>query len=376
VNGTRELAEEIEALPDGGVAVVLGTRPEIVKLAGIIRNLGPKARIVHTGQHYDVLMSDVFFAELGIPSPDVRFEVGGASRGGQIASALQLLDEHFERAAPVVVLVQGDTNATVAGALAGNARKVPVVHVEAGLRSFDRTMPEEHNRIVTDHVSDLLCAATEENVDNLAREGITGSAVIRTGNTVVESVLSQVPHPARRERMLAKHVLEPDRYALATIHRPENTDDPLTLTTILDELNRIPCRVVLPVHPRTMNAIRRHRLEHYLEGLTVTEPLGPSEFLGLAAHAALLVSDSGGLQEECTVLKRPLIVVRRSTERPEAMRDFAVLVSPGPLISKTAGEWLDDIPGLHDQLARAASPFGDGYASERIVCEIARRFAS
>ncbi|WP_051362567.1 non-hydrolyzing UDP-N-acetylglucosamine 2-epimerase [Amycolatopsis thermoflava] len=373
---TDRVSAETAALPDGGVAVVLGTRPEIVKLAGIIRRLGPKARIVHTGQHYDEAMSDVFFTELGLPLPDVRFAVGGATRAGQIAAALEALDLLFAEVTPAAVVVQGDTNATVAGALAGNARSVPVVHVEAGLRSFDRTMPEEHNRIVTDHVSDLLCAATDDNVGNLAREGITGSSVIRTGNTVVEAVLSQLPHPARREQLLADRELVADRYVLATVHRPENTDDPAALATILAELNRIPCRVVLPLHPRTLRAVEQHGLAHHLDGLAVTGPLGPSEFLGLAAHAALLVSDSGGLQEECTVLKRPLIVVRRSTERPEAMRDFAVLVSPGPLISKTAAKWLDDLPGLHAQLARASSPFGDGRASERIVAEIARRFAS
>ncbi|GAA5162897.1 MULTISPECIES: non-hydrolyzing UDP-N-acetylglucosamine 2-epimerase [Amycolatopsis] len=375
MTGTESSPEEIAALPDGGVAVVLGTRPEIVKLAGIIRHLGPKARVVHTGQHYDSALSDVFFAELGLPAPDVRFSVGGATRAGQIASALGSLDLLFAQTKPVAVVVQGDTNATVAGALAGNARSIPVVHVEAGLRSFDRNMPEEHNRVVTDHVSDLLCAATDDNVGNLAREGLAGKSVIRTGNTVVEAVLSQLPHPARRERLLADRGLEPDRYALATIHRPENTDDPAALAAILTELNRIPCRVVLPLHPRTASAIERFGLTAHLDGLAVTDPLGPSEFLGLAAHAALLISDSGGVQEECTVLKRPLIVVRRSTERPEAMRDFAVLVAPGPLISKTAGEWLDELPELHTRLARAASPFGDGHASARIVAEIARRFA-
>ncbi|TVT27538.1 UDP-N-acetylglucosamine 2-epimerase (non-hydrolyzing) [Amycolatopsis rhizosphaerae] len=368
--------QEIAAIPDGGVAVVLGTRPEIIKLAGVIAELGPKACVIHTGQHYDTGLSDVFFTERGLPAPRVRFAVGGAGRGGQIGAGLTSLDEWFARHRPVAVVVQGDTNATVTGALAANARRIPVVHVEAGLRSFDKTMPEEYNRIITDHLSDLLCAATEGNVENLAREGIGGAAVIRTGNTVVEAVRAQLPGRHRRRALLARRGLVPGGYALVTVHRPENTDDAAALRTILTELHRLPCPVVLPLHPRTLGAVRRHGLVDLLDGLGVTGPLGSAEFLGLAAHAAFLVSDSGGVQEECTVLKRPLIVVRRSTERPEAMQDFAVLVSPGPLISKTAAEWWRDLPGLHRRLAALESPFGAGDASRRIVAEIARRFGT
>ena len=365
----------LAAVPDGGIAVVLGTRPEIIKLAGIIRRLGDKARIVHTGQHYDDDLSGLFFRQLGIREPDRRYLVGGHSRGRQIGTALQALDDEFAADRPRAVVVQGDTNATVAGALAGNARDIPVVHVEAGLRSFDRNMPEEHNRVLTDHVADLLCAATDGNVENLAREGIQGNRVVRTGNTVVEAVCTQLPPEEERAGVLAEHGLTPDRYVLATIHRPENTDDPAALRSIFTELCRIPCQVVFPAHPRTVAAAARHGLGGYLDRLTVTNPLGQRAFLALAAHAALLVSDSGGVQEECTVLKRPLIVVRRSTERPESMRDFAVLVPPGPLIGKTAGEWLADLSALHAHLGGVASPFGDGAASALIVEEILRRFA-
>lgn len=362
------------SLPDGGIAVVLGTRPEIIKLAGVIGLLGRKARVIHTGQHYDPAMSGVFFAELGLPEPDVRLRVGGSTRGGQIGTALAQLDRHFRESPPAAVIVQGDTNATVAGALAANAAGIPVAHVEAGLRSFDKSMPEEHNRIITDHIADVLFAATPSNVGNLAREGIPVSRIVHTGNTVVEAVQRQLPSPEARAALLAARGLVAGEYALATVHRPENTDDSAVLATILAELGRIPCPVVLPLHPRTRAAIERHGLSSSLDGIHVTEPLGGAAFLGLAAEAALLVSDSGGIQEECTVLKRPLIVVRRSTERPEAMRDFAVLVSPGEFIGKKAREWLDELPELHERLAALPSPFGDGSASQAIVDELAREF--
>ena len=186
-------ADSLDALPDQSVAVVLGTRPEIVKLAGVIKLLGRCARIVHTGQHYDSAMSGLFFGEMGLPRPHVQFDVGGRTRAGQIAAALGGIEANFRDHRPHAVIVQGDTNSTVAGALAGNSFEVPVVHVEAGLRSFDRRMPEEHNRVVTDHLSDLLCAATPANIVNLAREGISGDHVVLTGNPIVEAVRAQLP---------------------------------------------------------------------------------------------------------------------------------------------------------------------------------------
>lgn len=366
----------VRPLPDRAVAVVLGTRPEIIKLAGVIQGLGRAARIVHTGQHYDEQMSDVFFAELGLPEPDVHLDVGGASRGGQVGRVLAALDAHLASDRPLAVVVQGDTNSTLAGALAGNAQDIPVVHVEAGLRSFDRRMPEEHNRVVTDHLSDVLCAPTPTSVQNLAREGIQGDHVVLTGNTVVEAVARMLPEEPARRAILDEVGVTPNGYVLATIHRPENADDRDALAAILTELAALPMPVVLPLHPRTAAAVERHGLSHLLSRLRTIEPLGSRRFLGLARHAAVLVSDSGGVQEECTILKRPLVVVRRSTERPESLRDFAVLVEPGEGIGKTARMWLDDLTEVHDRLAAAPCPYGDGTASVRIVAEIVRLLSS
>lgn len=363
-------AGPLDSLPDESVAVVLGTRPEILKLAGVITLLGRKARIVHTGQHYDSTMSGLFFAELGLSRPHIQLSAGGRTRAGQIAATLEGLDANFRDRPPRAVVVQGDTNSTVAGALAGNAINVPVVHVEAGLRSFDRLMPEEHNRVVADHLADLLCAATPGNIMNLAREGISGEHVVLTGNTIVEAVRAQLPPIPVRRKVLDSRRLRPDGYVVATLHRPENTDDPAALESILVELGKLTVPVVLPLHPRTLTAITASGLSSLLDDIIVLEPQGSHNFLSLIQHAALVVTDSGGVQEECTILKRPFIVVRRSTERPESLGDFGVLVDPDDRISKTANTWLADIDKLHVQLSALPCPYGDGTASQRIIAHL------
>lgn len=349
------------------VAVVLGTRPEIVKLAPIIHRLGPAAFVIHTGQHYDRSMSEVFFHENGLTAPDHVLNVGGQSRGQQLAQALGELDRLFAQRAFDAVVVQGDTNATAAGALAANARSIALVHVEAGLRSHDRAMPEEHNRVLTDHLSDVLCAATSANVENLLREGIPSDRIVLTGNTVVEAVINQLPDSRVRVQLLSAEGLQPDAYVLATIHRPENTDDPGQLQAILTELADLPLPVVLPLHPRTRQAVVNAGLVPLLGRLHVMEPLGSAEFLALARHAAVLVSDSGGVQEECTVLKRPLVVVRRSTERPESMTHFARLVSSGQEVGAAVRALLGGHADLLARLQQAPSPFGDEFAADRVV---------
>jgi UDP-N-acetylglucosamine 2-epimerase (non-hydrolysing) len=224
------------------------------------------------------------------------------------------------------VVVHGDTNATVAGALSANSTGTPLVHLEAGLRSFDRAMPEEHNRVIVDHLSDLCLAPTEVNKSNLAAEGIGGDKVLLTGNTVVDAVYDLLPDATERTALCAQYDLTLNGYALSTFHRPENTDDPDVLATILHELAELPIPVVLPVHPRTRAKIEQFGLGGHLAKLRVIEPIGYRQFLGLAADAAVLVSDSGGLQEEASVLKRPILVVRNSTERPESLGTFAQLV--------------------------------------------------
>ncbi|PKV88964.1 non-hydrolyzing UDP-N-acetylglucosamine 2-epimerase [Streptomyces sp. TLI_146] len=356
-------------LPPRSIAIVLGTRPELVKLTELIRLLGPAAHVVHTGQHYDEELSGRFLTDLGIPEPTYLTGIGGRPRAVQISAALAQLDALFLAEPPLAVVVQGDTNAALAGALAANARSVPLVHVEAGLRSHDRNMPEEHNRVLIDRLADVLCAATPENRDNLLAEGVAPELVEVTGNTVVEAVHSRLPAADERSAHLEELGLTPDGYVLATVHRPENTDDPAALRAILTELAALAADVpvVLPLHPRTRARVEAAGLAALLGPLRVTRPLGYRDFLALARHAALLVSDSGGVQEEVTVLGRPLVVVRNSTERPEAMADFATLVAPGPALGRAARQVLALGAAGRARLAALPSPFGDGRASRRIV---------
>ena len=252
----------------GSVALVFGTRPEIIKLAGIARLLGPEAWLIHTGQHGSFEMARSFLDELQLGCPDMELTVGNQSRGRQIGDAVRGLDEHFETRRPSVVVVQGDTNTALAGALAANAREIPIVHVEAGLRSRDRAMPEEHNRVLTDHLADLCCAPTDVARENLAAEGIGGDRVVVTGNTVVDSVLEHLPSVDERRAVLARRRLDSSSYVLATFHRPENVDHPETLRTVLDELGGLPLPVVLPMHPRTAARARTFGLEEELSRIS------------------------------------------------------------------------------------------------------------
>jgi UDP-N-acetylglucosamine 2-epimerase (non-hydrolysing) len=351
------------------VAVVFGTRPEVVKLAPVLWALGGTARTIHTGQHYDPALASALLAELGLEPPLLQLDVGGVPRGEQIGNATALLDRAFAANRPEVVVVQGDTNTTVAAALAANARNIPLVHVEAGLRSYDRAMPEEHNRVVTDHLADLCCAPTETSREQLAAEGITGARVLVTGNTVVDAALHMLPGAPERAARLAELGLEPDGYVLSTFHRPENVDDDEQLRVILAELDALPVPVLLPLHPRT--AARLAGTGRAAAGsVRIIDPVGYREFLGLARECAFLVSDSGGVQEEASIVKRPVIVVRASTERPEVIGTFAELVAPGPAIGRQGREWAADLRGLHARLASEPTPYGDGHAGERIATAV------
>ncbi len=231
-------------------------------------------------------------------------------------------------------------------------------------------MPEEHNRVLTDHLADLCCAPTETSRSNLLGEGIPDERITVTGNTVVEAVGSLRPGHDRCRELLTHHDLPENGFVLSTFHRPENVDDPATLSSILESLAALPLPVVLPMHPRTRARIEGFGLGGLLEPLVVTEPIGYVDFLGLAASSAMLISDSGGVQEESSVIKRPVLVVRRSTERPEVIGTFAERVEPGPGIVETAVRWWDDIENLHGRLAAIPSPYGDGTASEQTVAAI------
>jgi UDP-N-acetylglucosamine 2-epimerase (non-hydrolysing) len=362
----------------GRIAIVAGTRPEIIKLAPVVAEIERRFSrgaplVIDTGQHYDAAMSGQFWSELGPGYPEVRLQGGGMSRAGCVGSLTAALGGLFSGMRPSAVVVQGDTNSTLAGAIAANAEGIPLVHVEAGLRSHDRAMPEEHNRVMVDHLADLCCAPTLANAANLLAEQIDDERIAVTGNTVIEAVRRQLPNEAARRRVLETFDLEPDRFLLATIHRPENTDDPDALAAVLMslELSARHLPVVLPLHPRTAQAIERHGLGALLERLRVVLPLGSSDFLSLAAHALVIVSDSGGLAEEVTVLKRPLVVVRQSTERAEAIEaGFARLAAPRE-VAATVESILQEHRSLLTRLASTPSPFGDETAARRITDRIA-----
>ncbi|HEX4257564.1 MAG TPA: UDP-N-acetylglucosamine 2-epimerase (non-hydrolyzing) [Streptosporangiaceae bacterium] len=352
------------------VSVVVGTRPEIVKLAPIVRILGAQASLVHSGQHTDQELSGVFFSAAGLPVPQALTGICGQPRYVQVARIVEQLGARYAQRPPAAVLVQGDTNTAQAAAQAGHYAGVPVVHVEAGLRSFDRRMPEELNRCLIGVLADLHCAPTERSVANLVGEGVPARRIVLTGNTIVEATRAMMPGDQEASQIVAGAGVEPDRYVLATIHRPENTDDPERLGIILDELSKLGPPVLLPLHPRTRLAAQRHGLDAALDRLVTLPPADHRTFLGLARHARLLVSDSGGVQEECTVLKRPLIVVRNSTERPESIEaGFAHLVQPGPVLGDLGRELIGD-PGLAGRLARVPCPYGDGTASEQIAARL------
>jgi UDP-N-acetylglucosamine 2-epimerase (non-hydrolysing) len=349
------------------IAVVVGTRPEIVKLAPVIRILGPTARFLHTGQHRDEELSGVFLAGARLPQPEVLAGICGEPRHVQMGRMVEQLGRMFTERPPAAVLVQGDTNTVSAAAQAASYAGAPVVHVEAGLRSHDRAMPEEINRCVVGVLADLHCAPTQRAVANLRHDGVPDDRIVLTGNTIVEAILDMLPGEAAARQIVTGLGAEPGEYVLATIHRPENTDDPERLRATLDELSKLGLPVLLPVHPRTRAAAGRHGLTAALDRLRPIPPADHRTFLGLARHARLLVSDSGGVQEECTVLKRPLIVVRNSTERPESIdAGFAHLVQPGPMLGDLGRQLISD-QGLIERLAGIPCPYGDGKASERIA---------
>ena len=334
--------------------------------------LGDQARLLHTGQHTDSELSGVFLKASGLPQPETLDGICGHPRHAQVGRMVERLGALLAERPPAAVLVQGDTNTASAGAQAGNYAGTPVVHVEAGLRSYDRAMPEELNRCVIGVLADLHCAPTEQAVQNLRREGVPDERILLTGNTIVEATNEMAPDDTAARKIAIDLDAEPGEYVLATIHRPENTDDPQRLQAILDELSKLGLPVLFPLHPRTRLAAARHGLTPALDRLQIIPPADHRTFLGLARHARLIVSDSGGVQEECTVLKRPLIVIRNSTERPEAIdAGFAHLVQPGPRVGELGRRLISD-PGLRERLEAIPCPFGDGLASERITRALQR----
>lgn len=301
------------------VVTIVGARPQFVKAAAISRVLRQSAEeiLVHTGQHYDDRMSRVFFDQLGIPSPDHDLGVGSGGHGQQTGEMLQRLEPVLEQEAPDFVVVVGDTNSTLAGALTAAKLHIRVAHVEAGLRSFNRKMPEELNRILTDHLSTLLFCPSQTAVDNLSREGIT-RGVYDVGDVMVDALHFAVKQAAQDPAFFRRFGVEPGKYLLATVHRAENTDDGSRLTAILETFAAAGETVVFPIHPRTQKAISRLGLE-MPSNVKQIEPVGYIEMAALEKNARLILTDSGGVQKEAYWLKVPCITLRDDTEWVETV---------------------------------------------------------
>src|SRR5579885_3055021 len=318
---------------------VVGARPNFVKAAPVlraIRQIGLQQTLVHTGQHYDRNMSEVFFKELEIPEPDFNLEVGSSSHAVQTAEIMRRFEPVVLDRKPDIVLVYGDVNSTVAAALVCAKLLVPVAHVEAGLRSFDREMPEEINRIVTDRLSDMLFTPSEDGDENLKQEGVDQKRIHRVGNVMIDSLVRLLP----AAEQCPKNGY-PERYALVTLHRPSNVDDAETLKKILEtllEVNR-KISVVFPVHPRTRQRISEFGLN--VAQLHLTDPVPYIEFLALQSRAAMVVTDSGGIQEETTYLGVPCLTIRENTERP-----VTVTLGTNTLVGNSREKLYSEVDGI------------------------------
>lgn len=349
------------AIPPMKVLTVVGARPQFIKAAPFSRALRREhqAVLVHTGQHYDSELSGVFFEELELPRPDHYLGVGSGPHGWQTGQMLERLERALQDEAPDWVVVFGDTNSTLAGALAAAKLGFPLAHVEAGLRSFDRSMPEEINRIVADHCADLLFCPTQTALEQLGREGL-GERAHLTGDIMYDALLQHLPQAEARSDIIDRLGLEPGRYALVTVHRAANTDHQPALGRILDGLVLLEGLVVFPAHPRARLALASGDWE-LPPNVRLIEPVGYFDMLVLQRRARVVLTDSGGMQKECYLLRVPCVTLREETEWPETLVDgWNVLAGTDPQrIAAAAGR--PRPPGA------PPSAFGDGHAAERMV---------
>jgi UDP-N-acetylglucosamine 2-epimerase (non-hydrolysing) len=372
------------------IVSVVGARPQLVKLAPIAAALdraGHRHVIVHTGQHYDAELSDVFFAGLSIPDPDVQLEVGSASHGAQTAAMLERLEPVLEKQQPDWVLVYGDTNSTLAGALTAVKLHLPVAHLEAGLRSFNRRMPEEHNRVLADHAADLCLAPTTAAMDQLAAEGLAGRSALvgdvmadvclRVRDAVLSGAASDSPPKFGVSHSHAESESSPvpigssdgvsagEPYLLATLHRPGNTDDPAMLAGLLGALAGLPLPVLLPAHPRLVARAGRHGIALERGSIRLRRPLPYAELVAAVLGATGVVTDSGGLQKEAYLLGRPCTTLRAETEWTETLvGGWNVLVARPQDCDPAAWARVATRPAPR---ADRGTPYGDGHAAERVV---------
>jgi UDP-N-acetylglucosamine 2-epimerase (non-hydrolysing) len=352
---------------------LVGARPNFMKVAPVHAALaaaGVRQMLVHSGQHYDANMSDVFFQELGLPRPDVNLDVGSGSHASQTAKIMTGVEPVVEQIQPSWVVVYGDVNSTMAGALVCAKLGVPVAHVEAGLRSFDRSMPEEINRLVTDRLADVLYTPSEDGDRHLAAEGVPPERVACVGNVMIDTLVRLLP--AAEAAWDASRTRYPSRYALVTLHRPSNVDDPAALASLMAALEDIgrDLPLVFPMHPRT-----RARLDHMgwnatQSAVTIVAPLGYLEFLALQRHAVLVITDSGGVQEETTYLSIPCLTVRENTERP-----VTVTMGSNTLVGHDRALLVREARAIASGVTKRSQvpPLWDGRAGTRIAADLQRR---
>jgi len=347
------------------ILTVVGARPQFIKAAPVSRELRKhfKEVLVHTGQHYDANMSQIFFDELNIPKPDYNLNIGSGSHGEQTGKMLIELEKVVIKEKPDLILIYGDTNSTLAGALTGAKLHIPVAHVEAGLRSFNRLMPEEINRILADQVSDILICPTETAVKNLKEEGIK-EGVYNTGDVMYDAVLYNLKIAEKKSKILEKLNISNKEYSLCTIHRAENTDDKKRLSAIFKALTDSNERIILPIHPRTKKFIKDYGFMkgEAVENIQIIEPIGYLDMLVLEKNAKLIATDSGGIQKEAFFMEVPCLTLRDETEWVEALnRENNILVGA-------------DYRGILSSMGRKRSfkkpkkqYFGDGKASEKLI---------
>jgi UDP-N-acetylglucosamine 2-epimerase (non-hydrolysing) len=341
------------------ICIILGTRPEIIKLSSIIRVCESKKLdyyIIHTNQHYSPEMDKIFFEELKLPRPKYNLNVGSGSQAEQIGKILKGVEEIFQKDKPDIVIVQGDTNSVFAGAFISSRFGIKIAHVEAGLRSYDRSMPEEINRILTDHISEYLLSPTEKQRNILVCEGIIGDKIHVVGNTIVDAVL----WAKNNETSIIKKLgLKEKKFCLMTMHRAENVDKKERLQYLLDQISKLEKEeIVLPIHPRTKKMLESFNLD-LPHNIKVIEPVGFLDMITLEKNAKIILTDSGGVQEEACIIKTPCITLRTSTERPETIE-----VGANKLMSENLKNDFDKMTKITPSWK---NPFGEGKIAEKIL---------
>jgi len=349
------------------IVIILGTRPEIIKFSPIIRECVSRKKeffILHTGQHYSYNLDTVIFEQLNLPKPEIHLDVGSGNHGIQTGKMLTGIENALLEIQPDMVLVQGDTNTTLAGALAASKLHYKVGHVEAGLRSYDKRMPEEINRILVDHCSDYLFTPSEMSAQILLNEGISPDSIFITGNTVVDSISQNIQISLENVRPLIKLNISPNSYCLATIHRQENVDNPITFKSIIRGLQAVSkesdTEIIYPIHPRAAKMIERYDID--TADIRLIEPVDYLSFIQLEKYARLILTDSGGVQEEACILKTPCVTLRDNTEWQETLNVHANI-----LVGTKPENILEGAKKMINSQAMWENPFGKPDSSQRIL---------